>query len=392
MKLFPKNFLWGTAISSYQTEGNTANADWWQWEKQHPPPDNSRCGSACDFWNRYETYIEHAAALGSRAFRISLEWSRIQPTPTTWDEHALSQYNEIIQTIKSHNMEPVITVWHFSLPQWFAKKGGWTRSYNRGYWNAYCEKLRDTLAKDVRYWVTLNEPGAYAAMGYLTGYWPPGKHSIFKFISTLHGLIQAHRNAYAILKNKGNHVGISLNLSHDELVHPANWGERFVEMILGHYSDWGFLSYVKNRIDFLGINYYFHNQISWIPGKQRKRHLDKSDLRWDVCPRGMYQVMVKAYAQCKKPIFITENGVADNHDTIRQSFIRDHIAWLHEAYKEGIPVIGYLHWSLMDNVEWQRGKQPRFGLMEMDYEHMTATPRPSFYLYQDIIKAYTERI
>jgi beta-glucosidase len=391
MELFPKDFFWGTAISSYQTEGNTFKADWWDWERHHPPQDNSQCGQACDFWNRYEFYIAKAAELGSRAFRFSLEWSRIQPTPDTWDEHALSQYSEIIQTIKSHQMEPVVTLWHFSLPLWFAQLGGWTKAHNRGYWNAYCEKIKDTLGKEVNYWLTLNEPSGYAANGYLTGLWPPGKHSPWNFLATMRHLILAHKNAYAILKTPVNHISLSLNLSYDELVHPKNWLERLFLIAWQHYSDWGFLSYVKNKIDFLGINYYFHNQISLIPGQKRRRHLNKSDTDWDICPQGLYRVIKEAYQQCRQPIFITENGLADAYDSIRPSFIREHIQWLHEAYTQGLPIIGYLYWSLMDNVEWQRGKQPRFGLMAMDYENLMATPRPSYYFYQDIIRAYTDR-
>jgi len=392
MKRFPKNFFWGTAVSSYQTEGNTIYADWWQWEKSHPPTDNSRCGNACDFWNRFETYIAQAAKLGSRAFRISFEWSRIQPSPSKFDEHALAQYQEIIQTIRSHNMEPIVTIWHFSLPQWFAELGGWTKAHNRGYWNAYCQTLRDWFGKDIKYWITLNEPSTYATGGYIIGQWPPGKRTILGFLAVLRNLIMAHKNAYAILKNSENKIGASLNLSHDEAIHPGSWLEQFILKILAHYSDWGFLSYICRQLDFLGINYYFHNQISWVPGKKRKRHIDKSDVSWDVCPHGLYQVIEKAYKQCRKPILVTENGVADSHDKIRPSFIYDHIAWLNEAYAKGIPIIGYLHWSLMDNVEWQRGKEPRFGLMEMDYDQLIATPRPSFYIFQNIIKTYTDRI
>jgi beta-glucosidase len=392
MKRFPKDFLWGTAISSYQTEGNTKNSDWWQWEKQHPPTDNSRCGLACDFWNKFEIYIAQAAALGSRALRLSLEWSRIQPTPEKFDKAALSQYQKIIQTIRRYKMEPIVTVWHFSLPQWFADRGGWTKTRNRAYWNAYCQTAQTALAKDVRYWITLNEPSAYAAQGYLIGGWPPGRHSLWDFLAVRRNLIRAHHNAYAILKKPDNLVGVSLNLSYDEIVHPDSFFEKIILAALTHYSDWGFLPYVRRALDFIGINYYFHNKISWRFWEGRKKHLDKSDIGWNVCPKGLSWVAARAYRLCPKPILITENGLADSHDDLRPAFIRDHIAWLNQAFNQGLPIIGYLHWSLMDNVEWQRGKQPRFGLMAMDYEHLTATPRPSFYAYQDIIKAYTDRL
>ena len=126
MKPFPKNFLWGAAISSYQTEGNNFASDWWQWEQQPGNiKDGSVSSSACDFWNQYETYLDYAKQAGMNALRISIEWARIQPEQNQWSQQALDHYKKIIGAMKQRGLEPIVTLWHFTLPLWFAKQNGW---------------------------------------------------------------------------------------------------------------------------------------------------------------------------------------------------------------------------------------------------------------------------
>lgn len=389
MNRFPKSFLFGTATSSFQVEGDNIYSDWWFWEQKGKIKDKSRSGKICDFWNKYEYYLDFAKDLGSNAFRFSLEWARINPQENTWNEQALNHYDKIIKAVKARDMKPIVTLWHFTLPQWLSEKNGWLNKDSLGYWQQYVEKINKYFGKEIEYWLTLNEPSIYCYKGFLEGTWPPGKTNIINAFRTLNKLIRAHRVAFSVLKQKDNLIGIALNLPSYEIKDPWCIFNILIAKILTHYSDWGFLKYIKESIDFVGINYYFHNRFLCNPIKPINFSGENtSDLGWGIYPRGIYEVTKKTYQICRKPIMITENGIADHKDQYRAQYIKDHIDWLLKATQEGTPVIGYLYWSLMDNFEWQEGKIPRFGLLEMNYQTLEAKPRESFEWYKRIIKSY----
>ncbi|OIO50221.1 MAG: hypothetical protein COX12_00325 [Candidatus Brennerbacteria bacterium CG23_combo_of_CG06-09_8_20_14_all_44_41] len=397
MKPFPKNFLWGAAISSYQTEGNNFASDWWQWEQQPGNiKDGSVSSSACDFWNQYETYLDYAKQAGMNALRISIEWARIQPEQNQWSQQALDHYKKIIGAMKQRGLEPIVTLWHFTLPLWFAKQNGWLNENAQEYFLQYVKRVYETLKNGVRYWITLNEPSVYLFNGFITGSWPPGKKlALHQAVRIRNKLIRIHKAAYHILKNQNTLVSIAANLSWDTGASQYKNINRLLEWLPPRGNDWAMLHATQRECDFIGLNYYFHNTIRANVlhpfASVTSSHKDpsrNSDIGWEIAPQGIYEVSKKLYKTFHKPIMITENGLADAKDEKRAQFIRDHVKNIAQAIEKNIPVIGYLHWSLMDNFEWALGKTPRFGLIEMDYNTMTAHPRQSLWEYGTLIRQY----
>ena len=150
---FPKDFLWGAATSSHQVEGNNTNNDWWQWEQRIPL--KMRSGQACDGWNRFEEDFKLAQTLGLTAHRFSLEWSRIEPSPGQFDDSALDHYREMILSLKSKGMEPIVTLNHFTIPLWFVHKGGWLSKKSSELFARYVRKVTEALGSHVHYWITI---------------------------------------------------------------------------------------------------------------------------------------------------------------------------------------------------------------------------------------------
>jgi len=370
---FPADFIWGAAISAYQTEGGNQWSDW-----------GARAGKACDFWNRYEYYLDLAKHLGLRALRFSLEWSRLMPEPDQWNEAAGRRYGAIIEAVKSRGMKPFVTLWHFTLPQWLASRGGWTHPAAVGQFAEYVKRTQELWGQDSAInWITLNEPSGYASQGYLTGEWPPGeKFRPLSFIGAIRNLERAHHEAAKIVKAHAGRVGIALNL-------PDTTGFRPLAAAESAFNDWHFLKKVAASCDFIGINYYFHEclglRLGWPFVTRSCGNLPKSDLGWELYPEGIAAVALKA-AKFGKPIYITENGLADSADRHRPWFLYRTVRALSQALEAGADVRGYLHWSLMDNFEWARGFEPKFGLYAMDYATLTARPRKSAKLYREIIR------
>ena len=200
---FPPDFLWGTATSAYQVEGGNQNSDWWTWEQSGRMP----CGPdtaavACDWWANAEADLDLAAELGTNAHRLSLEWSRIEPEPSVFDDSALGRYREILQHCHAVGLEPMVTLHHFSNPLWLVEKGDFNNDIVVEYFRRYAAKVADTLGDLVPKWVTINEPVTYAVMRYLTGDFPHTKRGFGAFNEGIHNLLRAHAAAYHAIKER----------------------------------------------------------------------------------------------------------------------------------------------------------------------------------------------
>ena len=170
MIIFPQHFLWGAAASSYQVEGDNVNSDWWRWEKL-AGKENS--GRACRHYEFYEEDFDLAKSLNHNAHRLSIEWSRIEPEEGKFSQEELKHYIDVILSLRSRNIEPIVTLHHFTNPVWFADSGGWKSRRAVSRFLAYCDFVTRSLAKHVHYWITINEPTVYISHGYLIGAWPP---------------------------------------------------------------------------------------------------------------------------------------------------------------------------------------------------------------------------
>lgn len=374
---FPKDFLWGSATSSYQVEGGIENCDW---AKVYP------AGKACDHYSRYEQDFDLINRLNQNAHRFSIEWSRIEPEQGRFSEKEIEHYRRVLLTLKKRNIKTMMTLHHFTTPLWLARKGGWSNSKVIFYFSRFAQKVFTEYQGLVDFWVTLNEPLMYASIGYLKGRWLPKKRNPVLFLKVVKNQITVHKKIYEIFhKIKPDvRIGIAKNNIFIEPFNPHSFLDRFSVSIYQYFWNECFLDKIKDYQDFIGLNYYSRDRIKF-PFLKRNENKIVSDLGWEVYPQGIYFVL-KGLKKYKKPIYITENGLADAKDKLRKDFIKEHLFWVHKAIKEGADTRGYFHWSLMDNFEWEKGFEPRFGLIEIDYKTMERKPRPSAFYYAEICK------
>ena len=389
---FPKNFYWGAATSAHQVEGGNVN-NWSKWEKDNAErlakeakdywqpwqqemfsemlyPENYISGRVCDHYHRFEEDFDIAKKLNHNAHRFSIEWSRIEPKEGVIDKKEIEHYRSVLIALRKRGLEPFVTLYHWTLPNWLAEKGGWLNPKAPYYFDRYVKIISENLFDYVNFWITLNEPLLYASASYFKGVWPPQKRNIFKYFKVISNLIKAHKLAYQALKliDLDCQVGIAKNniyFKHNPLANYI-WNEYF-------------LNKIKDYQDFIGLNYYFHRRFF------ENKHLPYSGLGWRVFPEGIYHVL-KDLKKYKLPIYITENGIASVQDINRVKFIKDHLIWIHKAIEMGVDVKGYLYWSLLDNFEWDKGFWPRFGLVEIDFKTFERKIRPSALEYAKICK------
>lgn len=389
---FPKDFLWGAATSAYQIEGNNFNSDWWEWEQKGKTKEKS--GIACDYWNRYKKDHDLLQELGVNAFRLSLEWSRIEPKEGEFSEEVIRRYREILQDLKNRNIKTVVTFWHWTSPIWFQKKYGWHKRKSINAFLRYGERVINELGDLIDIVVTINEPMVPMGMGFLSGGFPPGYKNPIKFYFAVSHLAEAHRNLYGIIHKK---VNIPVGISHLYNYYTSGNGN-FLGKIIYWFSKFFRVRLFGRKIegyqDYFGIDYYRlgkikfdpkHGQYMWFNIEEDKKNI----MGWVTYARGICEVLKEAAKDNELPIYILENGMSDYQgleDEKRVRFIRDHIKYVEKAIDEGVDVRGYFHWSLMDNFEWLYGYKPRFGLVEIDYKTLERKPRKSFYVYQKIIK------
>jgi len=396
---FPQGFLWGSATSAHQVEGNNFN-DWTEWEKVNAKrlvqeaknkwqpwqqkkfpemfnPENYISGLACDHYHLYEQDFEIARSLGQNAHRFSVEWSRIEPQEGKFNEAEIEHYRKVIAALKQRGLEPFLTINHWTLPVWFAARGGWENKESVKIFAKFVDRIANDFKEEIIYWITLNEPWIYISHSYLRGIWPPQKKNLFSSLKVFKNQIYAHKSAYNIIKSYNPEAKIGLA---ENNIYFEGWLKWFVR----RWINQGFLDEIKRQTDFIGLNYYFHNKIRGF----KFSHNDNekiSDMGWEVYPEGIYYVL-KKLKNYNKPIYITENGIADSEDLKRAKFIKDHLFWTHKAISEGALVRGYFYWSLLDNLELDKGFWPRFGLVEADYKTFTRKIRPSAYEYAKICR------
>lgn len=411
---FPKRFLWGASTSAHQVEGGTHN-QWSVWELENAKslaaqseyqygdldnwaaigavakdPSSYVSGAAVDHFNLYKQDISLAKKLHMNALRFSVEWARIEPKEGHWDSAAIAHYKEYVAELVKHDIEPVLTLFHFTLPVWFTDLGGFEKRGNTTYFLRFVEKILSELGGSITYVITINEPEVYAAQSYFEGRWPPAKQSKRSFLTVLNNLASAHNKAANLIHgmNRRYKVSVAKNSLYVYAGDDAKlsiWTANIRQYLQDDY----FLKKVYKRCDFLGVNYYFSDRIYGYRVHNPDQHI--SDMGWDMQPADIEHVLERLYKKYNLPIIITENGCADMTDKKRQWWLLQTITGLQKALAAGIDVRGYLHWSLLDNFEWDKGKWPRFGLIEVNYETMERTVRPSGRKYGALIKALYER-
>lgn len=388
---FPQGFLWGAATSAHQVEGNNIHNDWWEWEQKHQPPEK-RSGAACDQYNRFEQDFDLAKNLNHNAHRLSIEWSRIEPKEGEFNRSEIEHYIKVLKYLKKLNLTVMLTLWHFTLPKWVADKGGWENGETPGYFERFVKRIVPEIGEYVDLWITLNEPGVYIYETYIERVWPHSKKSLIGQIKTFLNLTSAHKKIYKYLHSlfpAGKPVGIANNILSFEVHHKHSLREQMAVFLNDLFSNHLFYMLTRGSHDFLGINYYFHVRLRassltpQVMGLPQQTH-DVSDLGWEIYPEGIFDVLTDLSDDL--PIYITECGIASTNDDRRNRFLISYLQEVARAIKAGVNVRGFFYWSLLDNFEWHRGFEPRFGLVEVDYSTQARHLRPSALVYTDIIQ------
>lgn len=394
---FPGGFIWGVSTSAYQVEGGNKN-DWTEWEKTKLRIKNLElkglnsndfiCGKACDSYNKYEEDLELIKELNCGGFRLGIEWARIEPEEGKWNMAEIEHYRRLISSVKNKGIKTVLTVWHWTNPIWVARQGGWTNKKTVGDYLRFAELIARELGSLVDFWITLNEPMAHVGFGYIRGNFPPAKKfHFFSAIKVFFNLARAHNLAYkkihAILPDAK--VSFTSLTDYFEPANKFNPLDKLANAAARYLHHRAFLNRVKNHLDFVAFDYYFHNRISCLPPFKVNKNKEVNDMGWEIYPEGIYYV-IKYLSKFKKPIYVMENGIADEDDDQRPEFIKDHLRYIHKAITEGADMRGYFYWSLLDNFEWAHGFGPKFGLYSVDRNTFKRTPRPSARVYAEICK------
>lgn len=374
------------AQSEYQY-GDLDN--WSEIKSQAKSPDNYVSGLASDHYERYRTDFAIAKKLNMNALRFGVEWSRIEPSEGRWDSGAIDHYKQYILEMKRNGIEPVMTLFHFTIPVWFSDLGGFEKRANTKYFLRFVEKVLTELGKDITYVITINEPEVYAFESYYLGHWPPAMQSKRTSLHVLNNLAYAHNKSAKLIHSLSRRykVSIAKNSNYFYAGDDAALSVRAAS-IMQYFQDDYFLKKVVKNCDYLGVNFYFSQRVYGYRIHSPNERV--SDMGWDMSPGDLEFALERLHAKYKLPIIITENGCADAGDTKRQWWLSETIPALQRALARGVDLRGYLHWSLLDNFEWDKGKWPRFGLVGVEYATMKRTVRPSALRYGEFIRKNKE--
>lgn len=406
---FPKRFLWGAATAAHQVEGNTHN-QWSVWELENAralaaqaeyhyndfptwekvkerakDPHNYVSGMAADHYNRYKEDFDFLEKMNMNAYRFGIEWARIEPEEGAWNAEAITHYKEYVRELKRRDIEPIVTLFHFTTPVWFEKKGGFEKRSNVKYFVRYAEKIVSELGLDISKIITINEPEIFAGTGYVLELWPPAERNVWKAFWVFNNLIVAHNRTAKVIHRMNRKYKVSV-AKHSIYFYPGDnaWLSRVTAAICQYIFDDYYLKRVVRHCDFLGLNYY--QSMRTYGYRIHNPESPMNDLNWVMSPADIEFVLERLWGKYKLPILITENGLADEADEHREWWIRETITAMRSAMKRGVQLQGYLHWSLLDNFEWAFGKWPRFGLVAVDYKTQRRTLRPSAIWFGKVIK------
>ena len=384
MSDFPSDFLWGSATAAHQVEGGNTGSDWWAWEHKPGTTATEPSGDAIDHFSRYDEDFALLASLGQNAHRLSIEWARIEPAEGEFSVEALDHYARVLESLARHGLTGFVTLHHFTLPRWFADRGGWLAPDALDLFGRYVSRVCDRLGDLMPFVCTVNEPQALALLGHVVGVFPPGHSDVEEGLAVNARLMQAHRVAVAAVRaGRGRPlVGVPLFLPPVEPVRPDDPESAGIAdlvrafMVDSHLDD---LTAGGDVGDWVGLHYYTRLRVdASLPGfmADPPEGAETTLMGWEVYPQG-FRGQLDRVAQVGLPIYITENGIATADDAQRVRFLVSHLTVLKEARDAGVDVRGYLYWSSFDNFEWAHGYAPTFGLIGVDRSDMRRIVRPS---------------
>jgi beta-glucosidase len=403
----PKGFLWGTATSAHQIEGGNTN-DWTRFEARPGAIERGETSAvAADHWNRMAEDVALMKAIHANAYRLSIEWSRLEPQEGQWNEEAWARYGDLVRRLRAAGITPAVTLLHFTLPLWLADRGGIVAPDFPERFSRFAAQAGRRLGPGVDLWITVNEPNVQMYLGYATGEMPPQKKSEAEALRAFVGLLRGHAAATKALRaaDPGAKVGVANNLM---LLEPRSrllLGDWLGAFVIDRFWNWAFADAIRDgrararlvgaaidervdglagTADFFGLNYYFRYFVHLAPTTKDLFLLEPgAGLRSDVGgtppagdspPEALFLLLRQAWKRYQLPIYVTEGGIADEQGTQRGPLIRGQVEAIQRARAEGARIEGYFHWSLMDNFEWDKGYRPRFGLYRVDRQTLARTP------------------
>ncbi len=406
---FPSDFVFGSATAAHQVEGDNRANDWWAHELAADTNAIEPSGIACDHYHRFADDYRLLKALGHPAHRLSIEWSRIEPEEGQIQAAEIEHYRAVFATLRELGIEPWVTLHHFTLPQWFVRRGAFTRAENVALFGRFAERMAQTYGDVVQHWCTINEPTVHAELGYRFGYFPPRMTDRDVAADVLTNLFRAHAAASAAVRAHARRtasIGITLAVTAHE-PHTAavaadcelaarrdaeTNGVCFDALRTGVFAYPGRapveIPGLQTASTFVGIQYYTRARYAAASGgpvaPDFKRFV--TQMAWEVYPEGLTPLLQRA-AATGLPVYVTENGICCDDDRVRVEYVADHLAAVDDARRAGADVRGYFYWSAMDNFEWNFGYGPKFGLIAVDRQTLARTPRPSADFFSAIIRA-----
>lgn len=434
---FPDGFLWGAATSAYQIEGAVAEGGRGEsiWDRYCRTPgavENGDTGDvACDHYHRWREDVRLMQELGVRAYRLSISWPRIIPDGTgEVNREGVAHYRALLKELHDAGITPMVTLYHWDLPQALQERGGWENRDTVEQFDRYAQVCFEEFGDLVPHWCTINEPSCVSLEGNLYGNHAPGKRELGTALTVAHNVLLAHGRAVERYRATGQQgkIGIVLNLTHVESASDAREDLAAARRFDGHVNRWfldpvfrgsypddmvawygkdapevteGDMETISAPTDFLGVNYYFRQVIRDGPegpvdAEGVPQGGEHTDIGWEVYPEGIHDILARIPTEYRDiPLYVTENGAAINdrvdadggvHDTRRISYLQQHLTQVHRSIEDGADVRGYFAWSLMDNFEWALGYSQRFGLVHVDYTTQERTPKDSAHWYSDVIE------
>lgn len=409
----PEDFLLGAATSAHQTEGGNERNDWARFEAEGRVVRGEQSGRACASWERVDEDVRLLRQLGANTYRLSLEWSRLEPSPGVFDEAAWEHYGDLLTKLREAGITPMVTLLHVSLPGWMAERGGLAAPDFAERFGLFAAEAGRRYWAMVDLWCTINEPNVQLFMGYVSGEWPPEKKSPGELVVAFAGLLRGHAAAARAIRqiSPEAQIGVAMNLISFAPERRAWLPDWLAARFAATAYNWAFYDAIQSgrirlrvpgmspvdepcedllgSVDFLGVNYYRRNLVRYSPispgGVQIKSGArEKSDLGWEIYPEGLLKLLRHAWSRYRLPIYVTENGIADASGERRGPFLRAHLYAVARAIEEGAQVLGYYHWSLLDTFEWHHGFAPRFGLFRVDRDTLERTATPAVETFQQL--------
>lgn len=428
---FPKNFLWGSATSSYQIEGHGfGGAGLTHWDTFAATPGNvvgAQNGTiACDHYHRFEEDLDLIAEAGLDTYRFSASWARVLPEGRgTANAEGLDFYDRLIDAMLERNIKPLLTLYHWELPVPLADLGGWRNPDIAHWFGDYTDTLMSRIGDRVWGTAPINEPWCVAWLSHFMGEHAPGLRDVRAAAHAMHNVLRAHGTAIQVMRAQGlNNLGLVCNFEWSE---PASdlpedheaaarydaiynrfflsgvFKKSYPDLVLkgleshlpkGWANDFDLIS---TPVDWCGLNYYTRKLIArlddpWPSLGEVAGPLEHTQVGWEIYPEGLFNFLTRTKEEYthELPLYVTENGLAlagevSSNDARREDYLAKHLQEVLRAKNAGVPVEGYCIWSLLDNYEWALGYEPRFGLVHVDFKTLQRTPKPSYWALKDFL-------